>query len=54
MSSFCVGYSRDYKAESQSTIKSGIPGIAGDKAVRSDKDTSNALQKTWAQQQVQH
>ncbi|MBP0597384.1 hemagglutinin repeat-containing protein [Herbaspirillum sp. LeCh32-8] len=35
-----------------STTTSGISGIAGDKAVRSDKDSSNALKKTWNGQQL--
>ncbi|MFJ3045274.1 hypothetical protein ACIPEN_05540 [Herbaspirillum chlorophenolicum] len=36
-----------------SVTKSGISGIAGDTAVRSDKDSSNALVKNWNAQELQ-
>src|SRR5450830_2152116 len=36
-----------------STTTSGISGIAGDKTVRSDKDNSNALKKTWNGKELQ-
>jgi len=36
-----------------STTTSGVSGIAGDKTVRSDKDNSNALKKTWNGKELQ-
>ncbi|MBP0597387.1 hemagglutinin repeat-containing protein [Herbaspirillum sp. LeCh32-8] len=41
-----IGFANESGSAASTTI-SGISGIAGDKSVRSDKDSSNALAKTW-------
>jgi len=47
-----IGFSNE-SGSASSTTTSGVSGIAGDKTVRSDKDSSNALQKTWNGKELQ-
>src|SRR5450830_1218811 len=47
-----IGFGKD-SGSAASTTTSGISGIAGDKTVRSDKDNSNALKKTWNGKELQ-
>src|SRR5450830_928324 len=47
-----IGFGKD-SGSASSTTTSGVSGIAGDKTVRSDKDNSNALKKTWNGKELQ-
>jgi filamentous hemagglutinin len=47
-----IGFSNE-SGSASSTTTSGVSGIAGDKTVRSDKDNSNALKKTWNGKELQ-
>ncbi|MCW5299321.1 filamentous hemagglutinin N-terminal domain-containing protein [Herbaspirillum lusitanum] len=47
-----IGFGKDSGSVS-STTTSGVSGIAGDTTVRSDKDNSNALKKTWNGKELQ-
>ena len=47
-----IGFSNE-SGSASSTTTSGVSGIAGEKTVRSDKDNSNALKKTWNGKELQ-